>query len=122
MALSCAVADVIDVQVEASKAKANLLLLSKVDANGVVARNLLLNALRQTGQLQLASLLDEDRRIKAFTGSGSLPSLADGSGSRPSLADGSGSLPSLPDDSGSLSSASLIQIVSTPRLMVDLFL
>ena len=58
---------------EESQAKANILLLSKVDASGRLARNLLLNALRQTGQLQLANLLDEERRIKAFTGSGAAP-------------------------------------------------
>ena len=58
---------------EESQAKASILLLSKVDASGRLARNLLLNALRQTGQLQLANLLDEERRIKAFTGSGAAP-------------------------------------------------
>ena len=65
--------DVAEVHVEESQAKANILLLSKVDASGRLARNLLLNALRQTGQLQLANLLDEERRIKAFTGSGAVP-------------------------------------------------
>ncbi len=48
----------------------NLALLKHLETNGKSALTLFVNALRQTGQHHLASLLDETARIKALSGSG----------------------------------------------------
>lgn len=59
-----------DIKNEKSPAKVNLALLRHVEDNGKPAVNLFVNALRQTGQHNLASLLDDSTRIKALSGSG----------------------------------------------------
>ena len=58
------------IQCESSPVKINLALLQHVEESGNTAHNLLVNALRQSGQHYLANMLDEGTRIKALTGSG----------------------------------------------------
>ncbi|ELU15725.1 hypothetical protein CAPTEDRAFT_201143 [Capitella teleta] len=60
------------IQSEHTPAKVNQALLHQVELGGKTAQNLLVNALRQSGQHYLANLLDEGTRIKALTGSGFL--------------------------------------------------
>lgn len=55
---------------EKSDAKVNIALLRHLESSGKTALNLFVNALRQTGQHNLASLLDDSQRIKALSGSG----------------------------------------------------
>lgn len=57
---------------EKSAAKVNIALLRHLESSGKSALNLFINALRQTGQHHLASLLDDSQRIKALSGSGYL--------------------------------------------------
>ncbi len=59
-----------EIKNEKSAAKINIALLNHLEGSGKSALNLFINALRQTGQHHLASLLDEGARIKALTGSG----------------------------------------------------
>lgn len=55
-----------------NKAQRNTALLQLVEGTGSSAVALFINALRQSGQLSLASSLDEDSRIKPIYGSGYL--------------------------------------------------
>lgn len=59
-----------DIQHEKTSAKVNLALLRKVETSGKMAESLFVNALRQSGQLHLASLLDDSTRLKKLSGSG----------------------------------------------------
>lgn len=53
-----------------NKVQRNTALLQLVEGTGSSAVALFINALRQSGQLHLASSLDEDSRIKPIYGSG----------------------------------------------------
>ena len=59
-----------EIKKERSSALVNLALLKHLEDHGNSAVELLINALRTTGQHHLASLLDEGYRIKPPSGSG----------------------------------------------------
>ncbi len=59
-----------EIKNEKSAAKVNIALLKHLEGSGKAVLNLFINALRQTGQHHLASLLDEGARIKQLSGSG----------------------------------------------------